>query len=455
MSIKDFFIICCIFNHVGTSAIWFNERVAIGADQRNHWCLPVVMGIVLKCSNPIVRVVKKYDVLVIGGGIFGVTAAVELAKRKYKVGLLNPDTLPHHMAASTDVTKAVRMEYGSDREYFRMAERSIQLWREWNNVFGKELYHEVGFLMLYRKSIESGEQSFEKFSYRELLRNGYEVEQLSSSEIQKRFPAVNAQTYSEAIYNPIGGYANATLTLTTLMAHARELGVHIHEGQTVNRVDTDANMVKGVGTMENEKYAADRILVAAGPHTPVLVPELQPYMKSTGHPVFWLRPNDTKKFSGENFPVFTADISNTGWYGFPYLEEQGIVKLAKHSNGSEIDPEKGDRRVTDAEVEEMRSFVKESFPGLANAPLVYTRRCLYTDTLDGHFWIDNHPAIKGLSVSSGGSGHGLKMAPLLGPMAADIVEGKTHEFSNRYRWRHLTKDTVQVEEARYVIDRRI
>jgi len=95
---------------------------------------------------------KKYDVLVIGGGIFGVTAAVELAKRKYKVGLLNPDTLPHYMAASTDVTKAVRMEYGSDREYFKMAERSIQLWREWNNVFGKELYHEVGFLMLCRKS---------------------------------------------------------------------------------------------------------------------------------------------------------------------------------------------------------------------------------------------------------------------------------------------------------------
>lgn len=398
---------------------------------------------------------KAYDVLVIGGGIFGVTAAVELAKRKYKVGLLNPDTLPHHMAASTDVTKAVRMEYGSDREYFEMAERSIHLWRNWNNFFGKQLYHEVGFLMLCRKSIESGEQSFEKYSYRELLRKGYDVEHLSPSEIKKRFPAINAETYSGAIHNPIGGYANATLTVTTLMGYARELGVHIHEGHTVNRFEIDSGTVKGVVTIENEQCAADHVLVAAGAHTPLLLPELRPYMKSTGHPVFWLRPHDAKKFRGDNLPVFTADISNTGWYGFPYLEEQGIVKLAKHSNGSPVDPEKGDRQVTDAEVMEMRSFVGESFPELAKATLVHTRRCLYTDTLDGHFWIDNHPTIKGLSVSSGGSGHGLKMAPLLGPMAADVVEGKTHEFSSRYRWRHLTEATVQVEEARYVIDRKI
>ena len=103
----------------------------------------------------------------------------------------------------------------------------------------------------------------------------------------------------------------------------------------------------------------------------------------------------------------------------------------------------------------MRSFVKQTFPELYDAPLVFTRRCLYIDTLDGHFWIDRHPKIEGLSVSSGGSGHGLKMAPLLGEMAADIVEGKSHEFSKRYRWRHLTADTSQVEEARYVIDRKL
>ena len=97
----------------------------------------------------------------------------------------------------------------------------------------------------------------------------------------------------------------------------------------------------------------------------------------------------------------------------------------------------------------MRNFLATTFPSLVDAPLVFTRRCLYTDTLDGHFWIDHHPEIKGLSVSSGGSGHGLKMAPLLGEITADMIEGKTHQFSKRFRWRHLTPETLQGEKARY------
>ena len=67
-----------------------------------------------------------------------------------------------------------------------------------------------------------------------------------------------------------------------------------------------------------------------------------------------------------------------------------------------------------------------------------------------HFWIDNHPEIKGLSVSSGGSGHGFKMGPILGEMTADVAEGKTHQFSKRYRWRNLTSFTKHAEEARFI-----
>ena len=47
------------------------------------------------------------------------------------------------------------------------------------------------------------------------------------------------------------------------------------------------------------------------------------------------------------------------------------------------------------------------------------------------------------------------MAPVLGEMTADVVEGKTHQFSKRYRWRHLTEETLQVEEARYIADRKL
>jgi glycine/D-amino acid oxidase-like deaminating enzyme len=173
-------------------------------------------------------------------------------------------------------------------------------------------------------------------------------------------------------------------------------------------------------------------------------------MKTTGHPVFWLKPHDSKPFTVPDFTVFMADIANSGWYGFPFLAKKGIIKIAKHSEGLHIHPDKNDRIVTAADIADMRQFVKETFPALADAPLVYTRRCLYTDTLDGHFWIDQHPTIKGLTVSTGGSGHAMKMAPVLGKMTADIAEGKPNLISNRYQWRHLGDTTIQAEEARFL-----
>ena len=81
---------------------------------------------------------------------------------------------------------------------------------------------------------------------------------------------------------------------------------------------------------------------------------------------------------------------------------------------------------------------------------MFTRRCLYTDSLDDHFWIDNHPEIKGLSISTGGSGHGMKMGPVIGEMTADMAEGKIHQFSQRYRWRHINAATVKAEDCRYI-----
>ena len=57
------------------------------------------------------------EIVVIGSGIFGVSAALELAQRGHKVTLIDPGPLPRPIASSTDISKAVRMDYGSDELY--------------------------------------------------------------------------------------------------------------------------------------------------------------------------------------------------------------------------------------------------------------------------------------------------------------------------------------------------
>lgn len=389
---------------------------------------------------------KKYDFLIIGAGIYGITAAVALRQRKHSVGILNPGTIPHPLAASTDISKAVRMEYGADREYMDMAEASIEGWHDWNDLFRDTLYHEVGFLMLRKQPADSN--SFEKTSYDNLLLKGFQPERLDASAIQRRFPAFETGVYSEAFFNSKAGFAESGRVVQTLADYAAQLGVEIHTGQTAKDFEQSGGRVAVTQTREGSRFEAGHVVVCAGVHTPILVPELKPFFHITGHPVFHLRPSRPELFVPAQSAVFTADISSTGWYGFPLHPREGVVKIANHGIGIELRPD-DERIVTEEDAQHFRQFLRESLPALADDPIVFTRRCLYDDTLDGHFWIDHHPDIAGLTVAAGGSGHALKMAPVLGDMIAEVAEGGTHRWSARYRWRQLSRETKQEEEARF------
>src|SRR5437870_9865573 len=96
-------------------------------------------------------------VIVVGAGINGVTSAIELKKRGHQVTLVDPGPLPHPLAASTDISKAVRAAYGPDEDYTALAERCIELWRDWNIQFGTELYHDTGVLFLRGEVVQAGD----------------------------------------------------------------------------------------------------------------------------------------------------------------------------------------------------------------------------------------------------------------------------------------------------------
>ena len=392
---------------------------------------------------------KKYDFLILGAGIFGITTAVELCKKNYSVCIINPGKIPHPLAESTDISKIIRMEYGTDEEYMDMAAACITKWKAWNDFFQDTLYHETGFLLLSKKSLDDDLKNFESASYLNLLKKGYKPERIKPDELAKKYPAFNPSVYADGFYHSIGGFAESGRVVETLTKYAIQLGADVHEEQTADKILIEKNKATGVRTKEGNSFYAGHIIVCAGNLTPFLVPDLKAYMKVTGHPVYHLLPSDAGLFTYPKFTVFAADISNTGWYGFPLHPKDKVVKIANHGIGLPInDPEKDERVVYENDIEQLRLFLKNSIPALADAPIVYTRRCCYTDTLDGHFWIDNHPEIKNLTIGSGGSGHAFKMGPVIGEMIAAVAEGHTHQWSTRYRWRPIDDKTKLQEEAR-------
>ena len=371
-------------------------------------------------------------VIVVGGGVNGVTAAIELKKRGHGVILVDPGPLPHPLAASTDISKAVRAAYGADEDYTQLAERSIRLWRKWNEEFGIELYREVSVMFVRQREMKPGD--FEYESFKTLKRCGHKVERMNSAQLWQRFPAWNPELFRDGILEIEAGYAESGRVVATLIERAKSIGVELRQNFRFSHLDEGDVRVKGITLDNGECLGGDVVLMATGAWTPYLLPFTKKFFRVSGQPVFHLEPRRPDLFAPERFPVFGADITTTGYYGFP-LNRDGIVKIANHGPGREMSPESPQRAVTAEEEENLREFLSWAFPALAEAPIVYTRVCMYCETHDGNFWIARDPEREGLVIATGDCGHGFKFAPVLGEIIADAVEQKSNPILEKFQWR--------------------
>ena len=369
--------------------------------------------------------------VVAGAGIFGVAAARELRQRGWNVTLVSPGPLPHPHASSTDRSKVIRMDYGADEELSRLAQEAMAGWESWNReCFPRPLFHRTGFLLLSRSPLEAG--GFEWESLRSLARRGIPVHRLDAEALRQRFPAWNAHRYPEAVLSPTAGWAESGEVVTQLAAAAVREGVHVVDA-AVQEVRSVGGRAEGVRLDGGAVVDGDAVIVATGAWTAGLVPELAPVFRPSAMPVLLFRPLDPGPFQSGRFPVWGADISRTGWYGFP-VGDDGILKMGHHGPGRVGDPLRPGRVPREWE-ERARTFLRESLPDLADAPLAGSRVCFYCDTVDGDFWIAPHPATAGLVVAAGGSGHGFKFGPLVGTWVADAVEQGEAGVHPRFHWR--------------------
>ena len=384
-------------------------------------------------------------VIVVGAGINGVTAAIELKKRGHEVLLVDPGPLPHPLAASTDISKAIRAAYGPDDDYTMLSERSIDLWRQWNQEFGTELYHEVGVMFVTRREMEPGD--FEYESLKLLEKRGRKVARMNTRELWQRFPAWNPELYRDGVLEIEAGYAESGRAVAMLIERAKSAGVGLREHGKFSQLDKRGNSVSGIVLDDGHRIPADFVVMAVGAWTPYLLPFTKRFFRATGQPVFHLQPSKPELFSPKCFPVFGADITTTGYYGFP-INRDGVVKIANHGAGREMSPDSPERVVTADEERKFREFLASTFPSLADAPIVYRRVCMYCDTHDGHFWIARDPERQGLVLAAGDSGHGFKFAPMLGEIIADAVEGKDNPLLDKFRWRPQVRAGTATDAAR-------
>jgi sarcosine oxidase / L-pipecolate oxidase len=392
-------------------------------------------------------------VIVVGSGIFGVTAALEMSKRGWDVTLLDSGTIPHFQASSTDISKVCRMEYGQDQDSMTLMEDAFEGWDAWNQNWrtqGKNpLYHQTGILITSSQTMSPG--SFEYESYHGIQQRGWPLTRLNKETIASQYPLFAQAGYQDGFFNPKAGYAQSAAVVTALLEEAISTGVVVHQKRLVKKITQQGECVTGLLTESGQRFEADHVVLCTGVWTSQLLPDLARSFKISSHPVFHFQPSALTKsaFQPPGLPVFAADIARTGIYGFPLND--GIVKVASHGLGGHVSadaPRVVAVNESQTKILAITERIKTILPALGQAKLIGSHLCFYCDTQDENFWLANDPNRSGLTVASGGSGHGFKFAPILGPMIADTVEGQKAWWSEKFRWRPELRLDKGCEESR-------
>ena len=379
---------------------------------------------------------QTYDVAVIGAGVFGAWTAYQLRRAGNTVLLVDAYGPGNSRSSSGGESRMIRMGYGPDQIYTRMAQRSLVLWQDLLGSF-PGLLQTSGILWLARENDAYCEATLET-----LMQLQVRCERLDRDELAARYPQLKFESVAWGILEPDSGVLLARRAVQAVVARARKSGVTYLEEAVLPMDQKDAigNVrLDRVATVSGREIFADQFIFACGPWLPKLFPALlADRIYVTRQEVFFFGvPAGSDVFDPTHMPAW-IDFTNL-IYGLPNLESRGF-KVAIDAHGAQFDPDTGERIVSREGLAAVRALLRQRVPLLAEAPVTETRVCQYENTSSGDFLIDRHPGFANVWLVGGGSGHGFKHGPAVGEAVTTLVSG-TGKIEPRFSL--TTKETVQ------------
>jgi sarcosine oxidase len=103
-----------------------------------------------------------------------------------------------------------------------------------------------------------------------------------------------------------------------------------------------------------------------------------------------------------------------------------------------VDPDLIDRTPNDDDEALLRTFGERYFPD-GSGQTLSMKACMFTNTSDEHWVLDTLPNAPQVSVAAGFSGHGFKMASVIGEIMADLTRtGETRHDIALHRLARLS-----------------
>ena len=368
----------------------------------------------------------QYDVVVVGLGVTGSAALHRLARRGVRAVGIERLTPGHDQGSSHGESRIIRLGYFEHPSYVPLLLRAYALWRELEAAAATKLLHITGIAEI---GPPDGEVVTGTLAASRL--HGLPHEVMDAAETMRRFPAFKIPAHYTCVFQPDGGFIAVEAALAAMLAQARAAGAQLQTNVSVHSVVPHGNGVR-LSTSEGD-IEARTALIAAGPWTRKLMPDLPAPLRVTREVMGWFEPRNPVPLLSGRFPVFLLESPHGQHYGFPPIAG-GLLKIAKHHHrGEAVDADTVERGVSAEDEALIRSAVADHIPA-ANGPLRVAKTCLYTVTPDRDFLIDRLPGARNIIVASPCSGHGFKFAPVIGEILADLAtSGSTGHDISRFR----------------------
>jgi sarcosine oxidase subunit beta len=389
--------------------------------------------------------VTAYDAVVIGAGIIGCAAALELSRDGLRV--LCADAGPSAGSGSTGASSAIVRFHYSDLTAVSAAWDSYFDWTGWEEYLGcppdspAARYIKTGALVL----DSPGARREETLGYLRLL--GIEFEELSAAGIRQRFAEISTTSYGPPAvpedagfwrdgHGELGGYLtpdagyvdDPQLAARNLMHAAAVAGTEFRFGALVKRVIVTGGRLSGVELATGDIVHAPVAVNAAGPASD----RLNQIAGVTGDMAVRSRALRTEtheipapaRFRTGDGGVFVTDL-DLGVAFRPHGQDRLHISCVEPECDPldwVDDPWSFDTAVSQRVYDRQTLRAGRRLPSLAIPPRPSGIGALYDVTPD---WrpIFDRSALPGFYLACGTSGNCFKIAPLAGRIVSALVRG--------------------------------
>jgi len=357
------------------------------------------------------------EVVVVGGGIVGVSAAFFLAEAGVP-GVVVLERSTTGAGATGRAAGIVMLQAGSEAD-LRLQIESIAVHQRLRDELGTDL-HPHGSLLVWTTAGET-QEARRRVSMHAAM--GVPLELLDAGEMRRRFPYLTIDDAAVATFSGADPWITPLAMVQRLAEAARARGVAVCEGHDVTGIEAEAGRVC-------------RVLTRRGPiSTPVVVNAAGAWARAVGEMAGIRIPVTPRKRQ-----VFVLDAEGTVPLDGPFIEEEGRDFYCKmRPEGlimvcGEPPGETHDTTVEWGYLDDALEPTLRWLPQLRRSRVIGAWAGIRPLSADGQPVLGLAPETEGYVVAGGLGAQGLARGPLVGRLIAELITtGRTALDLSPYR----------------------